>query len=122
MNKAIFLIVIAALLMASCNLDGDDNYGGAGGVAPPPAALPPPPPPLNTQFEFNLRAWAEQEILNYSFDVHGFEYETDVVFYAAKDAPQDAIFYARVTVENGEIVSIENLEPGQRSPGVNGRV
>jgi hypothetical protein len=63
-----------------------------------------------------LEKWTKQGILNYSFDVAGYEYEPMSPIITGPDLyPPETKFCAHVTVTNGSIVSIENIEPDKRS-------
>jgi hypothetical protein len=66
-----------------------------------------------------LEKWTKQGILNYSFDVAGYEYEPMIPYkYGGAllySVPPEAKFCAHVTVTDDSIVSIENIEPDKRS-------
>ena len=110
MKKLMVVLVIGVLLMASCNLD-DDN-GSADSY---------PTPKLNRSlFDEQWEAWTERGISNYSFDVYGIENKpnwlitSNIEIIRNYKVPLDVLVYAHVTVENGEVVKIENLGPDQR--------
>jgi hypothetical protein len=68
-------------------------------------------------FDESLEAWTEQGILDYSFDVWGYEFAPNTPSGDVWTLPSDAKFYAHVTVADGGIVSIENIVPsGERFP------